>query len=67
MAEWTASGIFFKDSVEVVAQEDPKVQGVTIFISGQRHHILKYCICDNSPQVRVQSDEVHLGHLRVAI
>ncbi len=53
MAEWTASGIFFKDSVEVVAQEDPKVQGVTIFISGQRHHtsnlasvmIRRKCVC----------------------
>lgn len=33
VADFTASGFLFKDSVNVIAQEDPQVQGVTIYIS----------------------------------
>lgn len=33
VAEFAASGLVFKDSVEVVAVPDPDVQGVTIYIS----------------------------------
>lgn len=33
LAEWSASGLVFKDSVEVVAVPDPEVTGVTLYIS----------------------------------
>jgi len=33
VGEWNASGLVFKDSVEVMALSDPKVDGVTIYIS----------------------------------
>eukprot|EP00891_Asterochloris_glomerata_P000566 jgi/Astpho2/566/Aster-x0024 len=33
VGSFEASGLIFKDSVEVIAQEDPAVKGVTIYIS----------------------------------
>jgi len=33
VAKWDASGLIFKDSVEVIAFDDPKIDGITIFIS----------------------------------
>jgi hypothetical protein len=35
VGEFPASGIFFKDSVQTLAIDDPEVQGVTIYISGK--------------------------------
>lgn len=35
VGEFPASGIFFKDSVQTLAIDDPEVQGVTIYISGE--------------------------------
>lgn len=35
VGEFPASGIVFKDSVQTLAIDDPEVQGVTIYISGQ--------------------------------
>jgi len=33
VGEFTSSGLIFKDTVEVIAIEDPKVKGVTIYVS----------------------------------
>jgi len=35
VGEFPASGIFFRDSVQTLAIDDPEVQGVTIYISGE--------------------------------
>ena len=34
IGEFAASGIIFKDSVQVMAIDDPEVKGVTIYVSG---------------------------------
>lgn len=33
VGKWNASGLIFKDSVEVLSFEDPKIDGVTLYIS----------------------------------
>ena len=37
IGEFAASGIIFKDSVQIMAIDDPEVKGVTIYISGDSH------------------------------
>eukprot|EP00192_Tetraselmis_astigmatica_P018576 CAMPEP_0117664290 /NCGR_PEP_ID=MMETSP0804-20121206/9131_1 /TAXON_ID=1074897 /ORGANISM="Tetraselmis astigmatica, Strain CCMP880" /LENGTH=254 /DNA_ID=CAMNT_0005471493 /DNA_START=98 /DNA_END=862 /DNA_ORIENTATION=- len=39
VAEFTASGLIFKDSVEVLAVDDNEVQGVTVYISDFRRSL----------------------------
>ncbi|GIL80071.1 hypothetical protein Vretimale_12892 [Volvox reticuliferus] len=40
VAEFTASGLLFKDTVEVTALEDPEIQGVTIYFSDFKRNIV---------------------------
>ncbi|KAJ9521708.1 hypothetical protein QJQ45_015364 [Haematococcus lacustris] len=40
IAEWAASGLIFKDTVEVTAIDDPEVDGLTIYISDFKRSIV---------------------------
>ncbi|EFJ43787.1 hypothetical protein VOLCADRAFT_106628 [Volvox carteri f. nagariensis] len=40
VAEFAASGLLFKDTVEVTALEDPEIQGVTIYFSDFKRNIV---------------------------
>jgi len=35
VGDFPASGIFFKDSVQTIAIDDPEVKGVTIYVTGK--------------------------------
>ncbi|GLC42969.1 hypothetical protein PLESTB_000281500 [Pleodorina starrii] len=40
VAEFTASGLLFKDTIEITALEDPEIQGVTIYFSDFKRNIV---------------------------